>query len=419
MLIALGLGIGLAPLVVWGLAVGGVLVYGLSTNPPGRLHGKILVDRMHPRIGDLVQVHVELDVFHGTGPVLLHVPLPDSLRLAKGSNLHLAYKGPRRLRARFSFQVRAAARGPVRIGGIHVHANTPLRLATGNTHIVTDPLALAVEPRVRKVPRLRHMRGHGITLKPAGDSARLGPRGNDFEEIRPYQQGDPLRNVNWRATASQSHDQMRLMVNEYAPEGRKSVWLFLDGGAHMEVGSTHENAFDHALEGSLGVLAHFLERGYRVGATIYHQHETRIYYPDVGTRQLGRLTRALATLAAYDGGEALDRAVLSTRGFLMRERPLVILVTRPEADPVATRRGLAQIRSITGHGDRSVPILLIAPTPLTHTLASGHHPLTAAVLASSARAVYQDIRNCGVRVIDWDPARTPLERLIVREVVAK
>lgn len=419
LLVAIGLGSGLAPLIVWGLSVGGVLAYALTTKPPYGATARIHVSRMHPRIGDTVRVQVELDVPSGIGPLLLHVPLPDRLQLAEGSNLHVFWKGPRRLRAKLRFNVRADARGPATIGGAHVHALSPLRLQTGETRRLTDPMHLAVEPRIRRVPRLRHMRGHGITLRPAGDSATKGPRGSDFEEVRAYHLGDPLRNVNWKATARQSHDHMRLMVNEFIPEGRQSVWLFLDGGAHMEVGSTKENALDHALEGSLGVLAHFLERGYRVGATIYHQKETRIYYPDVGTRQLGRLTRALATLSAHNGGEPLDRAVLSSRGFLLRERPLVLLVTRPEHDPAATRRGLSQIRSITGHGARAVPILLIAPTPVAHTLASGHHPITAAVLQTAARWAYQDIRRRGVRVIDWDPARTPLERLIVREVVAK
>ncbi len=419
LLVAFGLGLGLAPLIVWGLSVGGVLAYALTTKPPHGATGRLHVDRNHLRIGDTVRVQVELDVRSGVGPILVHIPLPERLQLAKGSNLHLLWKGPRPLRARLRFDLRADTRGPATLGGVQMHALSPLRLKTGETRKLSEDVQVAVEPRVRRVPRLRHMRGHGITLKPAGDSAMLGARGNDFEEVRPYHIGDPLRSVNWKATARQSHDHMRLMVNEFVPEGRQSVWLFLDGGAHMEVGSTRENALDHALEGSLGVLSHFLDRGYRVGATIYHQKETRIYYPDVGTRQLGRLTRALATLTAHPGGDPLDRAVLASRGFLLRERPLVLLVTRPEHDPAATRRGLSQIRSITGHGARSVPILLIAPTPVAHTLASGHHPITAAVLQTAARAAYQDIRRRGVRVIDWDPARTPLERLIVREVVAK
>jgi hypothetical protein len=83
------------------------------------------------------------------------------------------------------------------------------------------------------------------------------------------------------------------------------------------------------------------------------------------------------------------------------------------------RRGIAQIRAITGQGLRAAPILLIAPAPVTQVLASGHHPITAAALQLAARATYQDLRRRGVRVIDWDPARAPLERLIMREVVAR
>jgi uncharacterized protein (DUF58 family) len=418
-LLAIGLGTGLAPAIVWGLSLAGLLTYALTLAPPTGATAHLATDRRHPRTGDIIQITAELEVPHGQGPVTLHIPLPSRLQLVEGNNLHVFWKTHRRLRARISFRVRADSRGPATIRGVRIHTTSPLRLRTGTTATLTPPLEIAIEPRVRSVPRLRHMRGHGITLRPAGDTITLGPRSNDFEEVRAYNQGDPLRNVNWKATARASHDHMQLMVNEFVPEGRKSVWLFLDGGAHMEVGSSQENALDHALEGTLGVISHFLERGYRVGATIYHQAETQVFYPDVGTRQLGRLTRALATLTTQGGGEPLDHAVLATRGFLMRERPLILLVTRPESDPGGTRRGLSQIRSITGHGERSVPILLIAPTPVVHTLQSGHHPITVGVLQTAARSIYQEIRRSGVRVFAWDPARTSLERLIIREVVAK
>lgn len=420
LLVGFGLAIGNAPLVVWGLVVGGALAAAVGFEAPGQVQATVAVQRQVVRVGDQVRIEVQVVVRRGMGPLLVRVPLPDALQLAAGANLALMWKGPRPVRRTLVFRVRAAKRGPAEIGPVSVHPIHLFRLRTEPTQQVTSPLQLAVEPRVRRTAKMRHVRGRAATLQPSGDASRLGPRGNEFEEVRQYATGDPLRNVNWKATARQSQDdRLRLMVNEFEPEGRKSIWLFLDAAAYMEIGSTHENALDHALEGALGILAHFVARGYRAGATLYHQPETRVFYPDVGTRQLRRLTQTLATVTAHSGGEGLDLAVLRTRGFLLRERPLVLLVTRPEADPGATASGLAQIRALTGHGPHATPIFLFAPTPVVHTLAGGHHPLTAAALQLAARGAYQELRRQGVRVLDWDPARMPLERLLNREMVAR
>lgn len=414
------IGFGNGPAIVWAVTAGGVLVAMMSAPPPSLIRATLASDRRRPRVGDTVRLRVDVQVQRGLGPVLVRVPLPDAFQLVAGSNVALVWKGPRAVSRRIEVLVRAAKRGPCSIGPVEAHALHPFRLRRSTRSVVTNVMPLAVEPRMRKVARLRHTRGQAVTVQPAGDAARLGARGNDFEEIRGYVAGDPMRSVNWKATARRSYgDTPDLMVNEYAYEGKKSIWLFLDGAAYMEIGSTQENALDHALEGALGILSHFSGRGYRIGATLYHQPETRVLYPDVGSRQLSRLTAELAGLTAYSGGEGLDYAVLRSRSFLLRERPLVLLVTRPEADPARTRAALSRIRAITGHGKRNSPILLFAPTPVAHTLEGGHHRLTAAALRLAARGTYQGLRQQGVRVLDWDPGHMPLERLLMRELVAR
>ncbi|MBW3582320.1 MAG: DUF58 domain-containing protein [Euryarchaeota archaeon] len=419
-LLGLGLVLGNGPLLVVGLLSGGLVAGMSSMEGPSGFRAARRIDRRHPQVGDTVTVQVQVDIKNGLGPVLVHCPLPDTFQLAGGTNVFVAWKGPGRARRHHKFQVRCAKRGAVILPSVEVSPSSPFRMRGAVAEAVTPPLELVVAPRVRRVTRVRHLRGKARTPLPAGDTARSGERSTDFMEVRDYAAGDPMRSVNWRATARRSSgDDLRLMVNEHEPEGKKAVWLFLDAGAHMEVGSTRENSLDRALEGTLGILDHFVSRGYRVGATIYHQPETRILYPDSGTRQMHRLNHTLTTLVAHSGGDRLGAAVVRSRGFLMRERPLVLLVTRPEADPAATKEGIAQIRALTGHGRRATPMLLLAPTPLVHGIEGGHHSLSVQALRLAARGTYLQLRSQGVHVLDWDPARTPLEGLLVKGVVPR
>lgn len=413
---AIGLAIGNAPLAVIGLTLGGFVAWGLSLTPAGAFEGRTTIDRQHPRIGDLLTFDLTVACRDGWGPVLVHQPLPLALQPVRGQNVALFWKGRGPLRRSLRFQVRCGVRGRLLIEPAQVAAIHPLRFLAPTRHAITTPRELVIAPRVRNVPRVHHQRGRARLRHAAGDMARIGDPGRDFHELRNYVSGDPLHAVNWRATARRSTDELALTVNEYEPEGKKAVWLFLDGGAHMEVGSTRENSLDRVIEGALGLIEHYARRGHRIGATIYHQPETRILYPDSGTRQMMRLTTHLSRLNAHGGGEGLDRAVLRARGFLVRERPLVLLVTRPEADAAATQAGIETLRRLLGTSGRPAQILLLAPSPIRHSLESGHQELAVHTMHLLAKGTYRKLRQRGVRVLDWDPGVQPLEGLLAREV---
>lgn len=415
-LLFLALGLGNGPLLVFALTTGGLLAALLTDERPRGVSGAIGLDRRHPRVGDILTVRMRATVRGGRGALMVHMPLPDGFQLVEGRNLASAWKGRQTLRIDHTFRVRCGARGNYTLGPLETVAHGSLRAHTPAAWPITEPLDLVVAPRVRAVRRIQHVRGKARTPLAAGDAARTGEQGRAFRELRDYVAGDPLHRVNWKATARRSTGDLVLTVNEYEPEGRKAVWVFIDAAAYMEVGRTDENSFDRALEGALAILEHFGRRGHRLGATVYHHAETRVFYPDTGGRQLQRLVRAFSTLDAAVGGDDLPTAVARSRGFLLRERPLVLLVTRPEADPEATQAGIRAIRTILGTGPRAPPVMLLAPTPLSHSLKGGHGPLAVQALRLATDATYHGLRRQGVRVLDWDPGHTPLEGLLLREV---
>jgi len=79
---------------------------------------------------------------------------------------------------------------------------------------------------------------------PINDMAKIGVATTDFREIRNYVYGDPIKNINWKATARSSSPEMWPLTNEYEVEGKKTVWLFLDTAGELEIGTNINNAFD-------------------------------------------------------------------------------------------------------------------------------------------------------------------------------
>jgi uncharacterized protein (DUF58 family) len=91
----------------------------------------------------------------------------------------------------------------------------------------------------------------------AGDAESLfRGRGHDFYRIRPYQQFESARHVDWRATAHTGS----LQVREFAREEEPLIVLFLD----LEVPQEDEAWFEQALECCAFLAWHFASRGARI-----------------------------------------------------------------------------------------------------------------------------------------------------------
>ena len=76
--------------------------------------------------------------------------------------------------------------------------------------------------------------------------------------------------MNWKATAKREGTMNSIpFVNDFEKEGRKTVWLFLDAREWMRTGSTVENAFEYAIQATLGVSS-YLSRNCGVGVSFYN-----------------------------------------------------------------------------------------------------------------------------------------------------
>lgn len=418
----LGLAFGNFNYLLVGLFLVGFLLVGMRMSMPAGILVHRTVSHERTTVGKEIEVRVEATIAKGGGFVILHDRLPSMFDLVNGNNTHLVWKGAVPKQVSYTYRFKCTKRGGYTLSGTQALGLSALGLTEAVVLAEADPLEVVVEPRVLKVRQVKPMRGKARTIFPSGDRARAGTRTNEFSEVREYTRGDPLKSVNWKATAKASTDDLSLMVNEYEVEGKKSVWFFIDAADYMEVGSTLSNTFDQTVEAALEILEHFISRGYRVGGTVFNtagdEHEAPVFYPEHGRSQYIKVVKELTGLTTSSHHEGLAAAVERVRGFLARERPLVLLVTRPEGDYEGTTLGIKRILAHTGTDRRTkTPIMMVAPQVRSVAAESQDVSDLALVVAEHEAAVTnKQLRRMGVTLIEWDPGHSSVAAVLSRGV---
>lgn len=123
---------------------------------------------------------------------------------------------------------------------------------------IDSPLLSAEEivALIEQADALRHTRAHGreVFLRHPGDarSAHFG-QGLDFEEVRAYQAGDDIRNMDWRTTARTGEPYLKVFREEHHP----ALHIVVDRGAGMRFGTTRQ--LKAAQAARVAILAAVLE----------------------------------------------------------------------------------------------------------------------------------------------------------------
>ena len=127
-------------------------------------------------------------------------------------------------------------------------------------------------PRIRSVTRLNEVRAARKNIRYQDYLSKTGATTGEFREVRPYQPGDPIKWINWKASARASRADNLLLVNELEQETRKAVWIFLDMADYMDVGSPLSNPLENTVEASGTLAQYYLSRGSTLGAYAYNSY---------------------------------------------------------------------------------------------------------------------------------------------------
>ncbi|RQG96497.1 DUF58 domain-containing protein [Natrarchaeobius chitinivorans] len=231
-------------------------------------------------VGDVrtVQRRVEADE---TMSATIEVDVGDGLSTPETTRLETTLEAGEE--TRLAYDLTLEKRGKQYVGGVSI--------------TVTDVLGL-VERRfdyrsaasVVVYPRVRDLRGGGVDrLMARSATAARGHRG-EFDRLREYRRGDPLRDVHWKSAAKRPDG--GLLVTEYADQTHEEAVTVAATAA-----SGHEEELATA---AASVVDHLLEAGAEVGLALPGDDQP------AGSGRKHRRT-LLEMLAVVEAGELDDR----------------------------------------------------------------------------------------------------------------
>jgi uncharacterized protein (DUF58 family) len=304
------------------------------------------------------------------------------------------------------YELTPSRRGPRSFRAVTVRYASPLGLMARQERTEL-PAQVDVYPDVHAARSLELLRRQGR------QDARLGSlrvRGGDteFERLRPYQVGDEIRHVDWRASARRDD----LTARQFQAESNQNVVFALDVGRSMRGDTGGLTAVDHALNAALLTADVALRGGDKAGLMVFDEVPRR-FVPPTGGRAGGRkLTRAVYALEA--GLAATDyRTAMAFLRAQVRVRSLFIVFTNL-LEPRSAKELAASVKGLL---PRHLPLCVLLRDTDVEALAMGTAPESSEarvddlyVRAAAAESLaWRDslihgLRRAGVLVLDARPS---------------
>jgi uncharacterized protein (DUF58 family) len=354
-----------------------IAAVGLARSSPPGLNARLEPAELRAIEGDRVAATVELDAARPAWQVDVSVGLPEGLAPVEGAPRWAVR--PRAGSTPVAFEVDCRRWGGYVVSAaVRVHEPFGLRTWTGS---VPAPLQVRVHPRLealRRPPRpVRTQASVG------SDTSRTAGEGLEFADLRPYQEGDRLRRINWRVSARRG----ALYSNLHHPERNADVVIFLDSFAESPV------SLDLAVRAGSALATAYLEGRDRVGVVGFGG-VLRWVLPSTGRAQTYRVLDSLIDTEVVTSYAWRDVEVIPTR--TLPPGALVLALT-----PLADERALAALAALRARGFDLAVI---------DVSATGHTPAGPGELGELAHRLWllrhegirARYRRLGVPVVEWD-----------------
>jgi len=350
-------------------------------------------------VGEDFRVSISMTA-SGFGVVKVMHKLPEHFELSEGSNAVARFViGSSRLE--IDYRAIPTKRGKYSLEKLVIQVENPFLTGKLFVREIEVPLEVEVKQKVPKLIKIGVHRGIARSPTPDVDVSKIGVPGTDFREIREYVSGDPVKFINWKASARKND----VMVNQYEVEGKKSVWIFLDANPYMKHGELIRNYLEAAIEVANALSYYYTHRGYRVG--LYVVGHRRYLYPDTGRRQFRRMVDELIRVEPSETHESMEEAFENSKTLLITYKPLIYFITRIEySKPV---RAVLKASKVSRRG-RLAPVEVITLTM------DGGNDFPEKAIGILRKSLEARIRSAGVKLTVWELGR-PLSQILLKEVL--
>jgi uncharacterized protein (DUF58 family) len=371
------------------------LAIGLAVATPPQLQTEVTVERERLLEGEEVRSTVTVSSQTRTDRLDLYMPLPPGIDVAEGRNpvaLHLA-AGERR---ELELTLRSTRWGAHVLGSVSQRAHDPLGFLVWETSVPARAV-LRVYPRedvLRKVLQPRETQVYS-----GNEVSRRKGEGIEFADIRPWVRGDPLKRMNWRASARRNE----LWVNESHPERNTDVILFVDSFAEARRGG--QGTLDLAVRATAALADAYVRRRDRVGL-ISFGGILRWLSPGMGLVQLYRIVDALLDTEIFLSYYWKEIDVIPRR--TLPPSALVIALS-----PLLDRRSVGALLDLRGRGF-DLAVVDVSPVPFTVRPAGGLDAVAYDIWKLRRDALRHRLQRSGVAVAEWQddaPLQAVLEEV--------
>jgi uncharacterized protein (DUF58 family) len=365
----------------------------------------LAIARLHPgevHLGRPFETTLRLD---NPGRARLRVravqPLPPELSGAPGV---LEWDLPAGASAARRFIVVPHALGPAAFGPIHARVLGAFGLAWWERRLAPDG-RLVVTPD--------YLGGGGrrtATTAYADISTRSTGSGLELLGLRDYQPGDPLRAIDWKATARSRIPTVRV----YARERRLEIAVLLDAGLGADTLVGNLSRLHHRVNVAARLLEQAIGNGDRAALIVFADRVLERAGPMASRRDLPGLRATLARARAAPVASDPVAAALALR-HLIGHRCLVVLLSDPDDDGACAElreamRALApkHLTVLAAIDDESLTALI--ERPARHWF-DPYHALGALELRRIRDRAMADLGHRGTRIVLARPAE--LDRAVL------
>ncbi len=314
--------------------------------------------------------------------------VPEVMRIKKGANYVLMEIGPQR-ETEISYTIEAPLRGFYTIGPVCIRVQDEFGLFHNEKEIqlyddylvfpkMEDIKDAMVKSRVPKI-----FTG-AVAIRNPGE-------GSNFFNLREYLPGDPMRKVNWKATARQDG---KMMVNEFERDAVSDVVLIVDSRQVSETGPVSRNSLVFSTRAAASLSQYFLSRRDSVGLVVYGDEIVSVDR-DTGKKQLYILLTKLAGAMAK-GNTPLKIVTNRIMPHINRGSPIIIM--SPLEDDPTIVDAVRDLRS------RSFEVTILSPSSLEFEFDARRLDRTGyEVLKTERDIMISELRGLGAHVMDWEP----------------
>jgi uncharacterized protein (DUF58 family) len=147
-------------------------------------------------------------------------------------------------------------------------------------------------------------------------------RGIEFAEVRPYQVGDDIRNIDWNVSARMDETYVKV----YEEEREQTVMLCVDVSGSENFGSQGKLKREVAAEICAVMAFSAIQNGDQVGLLLFSDEVETFVRPRTGRRHVLRCIRELYTAEPQSPGTDLKGALRHVLRIL-RRRSILVLVS--------------------------------------------------------------------------------------------